>query len=296
MNKNPMKKIKQLLTSIASALIVIALFAIIFIVFDIVEPTPQFFLELGLVLGLTLCMKIMWYDSTEEKILLSDEITTEKKNYFELVDERIEDVNDLEKYLVILNQENRDYFIKNYIGSRTVKNLSVKSKWLCFWHPSYRKLTPDEIGAERYAKIYFKAQRKADKIKPITSEELMALAESSLLYDSKNHSKEKKRMFQISTTLFSFVLTTGISLIAVKELSTSWNSIFRFIGYLCAMVWTVAYTIIVASRNTRNETLGQLDRLKLIIDKYATQKNKEEESNGDMDRTCFGLCDTTKRT
>ena len=265
------------------------LFAIIFIVFDLVEPSPQFFLELGLVLCLTLCMKIMWYDSTEEKILLSDEITTEKKNYFELIDERIEDVNDLEKYLVVLNQENRDHFIKNYIGSRTAKNLSKKTKRLCFWHPSYKKMTEDEIGVERYNKIYFKAQRKADKIKPITSEEIMALAESSLLYDSKNHAKEKKRAFQITTTLFTFVLVTGISLIAVKEIAANWNSIFRFIGYLCSMVWTVTYTIIVSSKNTRNETLGQLDRLKLIVDKYATQKNKEEELNGIQSSECVGL-------
>lgn len=276
MNRNPLKKLKQILTSIVSLLIVIALFAIIFIVFEIVELTPQFFLELGIVLALTLCMKIMWYDSTEEKILLSDEICEEKKKYFELIDDRIEDVNDLEKYLVILNKENREHYINSYIGSRTAKKLAVKNFWICLFHPSYRKLTPEEIGYCRYETIYYKAQRKADKIKPITSDEIMALSEQKvLLHDSKNHAKEKKVGFQIGTTLFSFILVTAISLIAIKEINDDWTNIFRFVLYLTSILWTICYTIIIASKNTRTETLGQLDRLKVIVDKYATQKDKE---------------------
>lgn len=276
MNRNPLKKLKQMLTSIVSLLIVIALFAIIFLVFDIVELTPQYFLELGIVLALTLCMKVMWYESTEEKILLSDEICEEKKNYFELIDERIDDINDLEKYLVILNQENREHFINSYIGARTAKKLAVKNFWVCLIHPSYRKMTPEEIGYDRYERLYYKAQRKADKIKPITSDEIMALSEQKvLLHDSKNHAKEKKVGFQIGTTLFSFVLVTAISLIAIKEINDDWTNIFRFILYLTSIIWTICYTIIIASKNTRTETLGQLDRLKVIVDKYATQKDKE---------------------
>ena len=149
--KNPIKRIKEWLAFILTLLVVVFLFGIIFIELGITAPTPSFYVELSIVVILTVMMKIWWYDYTEEKRLNEQDILEEKEKYYRIIDSTILDTNDLDKYLVILNQENRDHFIKNKIGSRTAKNLSKKTKWLCFIHPEYKKMKPEEIGVLRTA-------------------------------------------------------------------------------------------------------------------------------------------------
>lgn len=278
-NKNPMKVIKQWLAIILTALVVVTLFGVIFIRTELVTPSASFFLELLTVMGLTIMMKIWWYNFAEDKRLNEDDIIQEKNKYYIMVDNNIEDSNDLDKYLVILNQENREHYIRNKIGSRTAKNLAKKTWWLCFLHPSYKKLTETEIGQIRYNKLYFKYQRKADKLKPIKSEEIMALSDSEVLYDSKNHLKEKKRIYQISTTIISIILSVFLASMALKEMMLNWENVFRYIAYLCVIVWTIATTIVTAYKTTGELTFDHLNRLKFIIDKYATYKKKEVPIN-----------------
>lgn len=296
MMKNQMKIIKQWLAAILTGLVMVTLFGIIFIKTDLVTPTPTFFLELGAVLGLTLMMKMFWYDYAEDKRLSEQDIKDEKDKYYKIVDDNVEDSNDLEKYLIILNQENKDRFVSNKIGCRTPKNLAKKNWWICFWHPSYRKLSENEIGFIRYNKIYFRCMRKADKLRPIKSEEIMALSDSNVLYDSKNHLNEKKRAYQIVTTIISFVFTTVLACMALKEIMMNWENAFRYVGYVCAMVWAIASTIVKAYKQTGDETFDYLSRLKFIVDKYATHKEKEALANGKL--SCsdgVGLSDTVER-
>lgn len=278
--KTTMKTIKQWLAFILTALVVVFLFGIIFIVTDLVKPTPSFFLELAAVLTLTILMKTWWYDFAEDKRLSEEDIEQEKEKYFKIVDETIKDSNDLDKFLIILNKENRDNFIKNKIGCRTATNLGKKNWLLCVLHPSWKKLTKEEIGQIRYNNLYFKIQRKADKLRQVKSEEIMALSDSDMLYDSKNHLKAKKRAFQVTTTITSFLLTTLLASIAMKEILLNWTNVFRFVGYLCSMAWTIAYTVIRAYKQTGDETIDYFNRLKFIIDKYATYKEKGGSVNG----------------
>lgn len=278
--KTTMKTIKQWLAFILTALVVVFLFGIIFIVTDLVKPTPSFFLELAAVLTLTILMKTWWYDFAEDKRLSEDDISKEKEKYFKIVDETIKDSNDLDKFLVLLNKENRDNFIKNKIGCRTANNLGKKKWYMFILHPSWKKLTAEEIGQIRYNTLYFKTQRKADKLRQVKSEEIMALSDSEMLYDSKNHLKTKKRAFQVTTTITSFLLTTLLASIAMKEILLNWTNVFRFVGYLCSMAWTIAYTVMKAYKQTGEETLDYFNRLKFIIDKYATYKEKGGSVNG----------------
>lgn len=275
-----MKTIKQWLAFILTGLVVIFLFGIIFIVTDLVQPTPSFFLELGAVLTLTILMKTWWYDFAEDKRLTEQDILDEKAKYFKIVDETIKDSNDLDKFLVILNQENRENYIKSKMGCVTAKHLSKKNWFTCLFRPDWKKLTKEEIGQIRYNARYFKIQKKADKLKQIKSEEIMALSDSEVLYDAKNHLKTKKRLFQLTTTITSFLLTTLLASIAMKEILLNWTNVFRFVGYLCSMAWTIAYTAIKAYKQTGDETFDHYNRLKYIIDKYATYKIKEGADNG----------------
>lgn len=275
MVKNPIKRVKQWISSILTVLVAGTLFGIIFIETELVQPTPAFFLELVTVLSLTLMMKIWWYDFAEDKRLNEQDITDEKNKYFKIVDENIEDSNDLERYLKILNQENKDHYIHNKLGCRTPQNLAKKTWWICLWHPAYKKLTAEQIGQIRFNKLYFKCQRMADKLRPIKSEEIMALSDSEMLYDSKNYTKQHKRTYQTVTTILSFILTTILASLMLKELMLNWVNVFRYVSYLCTMAFTVGWTIMKAYRQTGEDTLDHLSRLKFIIDKYVTYKEKE---------------------
>lgn len=272
--KITMKVIKQWLAFILTALVVITLFGLIFIKTKLVQPSPSFFMELGIVLLLSVLMKIWWYDYTEERRLSEDDIKQEKEKYFTILDEAVQDVNDLDKYLVILNQENKDHFIKNTIGSRTPKTLAEKKWWLILFHWGWRKLTPEEIGNIRYSKLYYKTLRRADKLKPVKSEQIMALSDSEQLYDARNHLKMKKRTFQVASTIMSFALTVSLSVMAMEEILLNWANLFRYIGYLLAMAWAITYTVISAYRQVGIETFDYYSRLKFIVDKYATYKEK----------------------
>ena len=273
--KNPIKKIKQWISGILTVLVAGTLFGIIFIETELVQPTPDFFIELVTVLSLTFMMKLWWYDFAEDKRLNEQDIKDEKEKYFKIVDDNIEDSNELEKYLKILNQENKDHYIHNKIGSRTPQNMAKKNWWICLWHPSYKKLTAEQIGQVRFNKLYFKCQRMADKLRPIKSEEIMALSESEMLYDSKNYTKQHKRTYQTVTTILSFVLTTILASLMLKELMLNWVNVFRYVSYLCTMAFTVGWTIMKAYRQTGDDTLDHLSRLKFIIDKFVTYKEKE---------------------
>lgn len=268
------KAIKQWLAFILTAFVVITLFGLIFIKTGIVQPSPSFFMELGIVLLLSVLMKIWWYDYTEERRLAEEDIRLEKEKYFTILDKSVQDVNDLDNYLVLLNQENKDHFVKNKIGSRTSKNLAEKKWWLIMFHWSWRKLTPEEIGNIRYSKLYYKTLRRADRLKPIKSEQIMALSDSEQLYDARNHLKAKKRTFQVVSTIMSFALTVSLSVMAMEEIMLNWANLFRYIGYLLAMAWTISYTVISAYRQVGTETFDYYSRLKFIVDKYATYKEK----------------------
>lgn len=277
--KVTIKAVKQWLAFILTFLVAVTLFGLIFIKTGIVQPSPSFFMEVGIVLLLSVLMKVWWYDYTEERRLAEEDLKEEKKNYFTIVDNVITDTNHFEKYVDILNQENREHFIKNKVGSRSPKKLSEVTWWHYLWHPSWKKLTPEQIGQIRYSNLYYRIQRKADKLKPIKSEHIMALSDSEQLYDSRNHLPFKKRMFQLISTIGSFLLTIALSVMAMEEIMLNWANVFRYIGYLCAMAWTIASTVIKAYRQTGDETFDYFARLKFIIDKYATYKEKEV-SNG----------------
>lgn len=281
--KVTIKTVKQWLAFILTFLVAVTLFGIIFIKTGIVQPSASFFLELAIVLLLSVLMKVWWYDYTEERRLSEEDLKKEKKDYFEFVDRIVVDTNEFEKYLVILNNENREHYIKNKIGSRSPKKLSEINWWHKLWHPSWKKLQPDVIGEIRYAKLYYRIQRKADKLKPIKSEHIIALSDSTQLYDSRNHLPMKKRVFQVVSTIGSFMLTVALSVLAMEEIMLNWANVFRYIGYLCAMAWTIASTVIKAYRQTGDETFDYFARLRFIVDKYATHKEKEVSKNGNRE-------------
>lgn len=278
--KIQIKAIKEWLAWILTVAVILLLFGLIFVRTGIVTPSPSFFLELGIIATITFLMKLWWYNYAEEKRLSEDDIKNEKDNYFKIVDTVIEDTNDLEKYLVILNQENRQIFIENTLGSRTAETLQTRKWYILMWHPSWWKKSKEEIGNIRYAKLYYKTLRKADKLDQVKSIQIMALSDAKQLYDATNHLKIKKRNFHIFTTILSFVFVTALSMMGIEQILLNWANIIRFVGYLVAIIWTIAYSLIIGYKQTGEETFDYYNRLKFIVDKYATYKEQEERENG----------------
>lgn len=272
---NWMKAIKSWLAFSVTFLLLVVLFGVIFVTLDLATLGPSFFLELGIIVVLTFLMRFLWYDFAEDRRLNEEDLVQERDKYFRMVDEVVKDTNDLDKYLVLLNQENRDHYIKNKIGCRTVKNLAKKTKWICFWHPSYKKLSEAEIGEIKYNKLYFKIQRRADRLRPIKSDEIMALSDKEILYDVKNYRKTKKRTYQILSTILSTGFTILIASIAFREIMLDWTNVFRYVTYLFSILSTIAMTVLKAYRVTGEETKDWYSRLKFVLDKYACYKEKE---------------------
>lgn len=272
---NWMKTIKSWLAFSVTFLLLVVLFGVIFVTLDLATLGPSFFLELGIIVVLTFLMRFLWYDFAEDRRLNEEDLLQERDNYFKMVDEVVKDTNDLDKYLVLLNQENRDHYIKNKIGCRTAKNLAKKTKWICFWHPSYKKLSEAEIGEIRYNKLYFKIQRRADRLRPIKSDEIMALSDKEILYDVKNYRKTKKRTYQILSTILSTGFTILIASIAFREIMLDWTNVFRYVTYLFSILSTITMTVLKAYRVAGEETKDWYSRLKFVLDKYACYKEKE---------------------
>lgn len=278
--KIQIKAIKEWLAWILTVAVIFLLFGLIFVKSGIVTPSPSFFLELGIIAMITLLMKLWWYNYAEEKRLSEDDIKNEKDNYFKMVDSTVTDTNHLDKFLVILNQENRQNFIDNALGCRSAETLQTRKWYIVMWHPSWWKKSKEEIGNIRYAKLYYKTLRKADKLEQVKSIQIMALSDAKQLYDATNHLKIKKRNFHIFTTVISFVFVTSFSMMAVEQILLNWANVIRFVGYLVAIIWTIAYSLIIGYKQTGEETFDYYNRLKFIVDKYATYKEQEEKENG----------------
>lgn len=282
-NNNAIRILKNWLAFGVTVLLLVVLFGIIFVTLDLVTPGPSFFLELGVIVCLTFVMRIFWYDFAEDKRLNEQDILDEKARYFTILDATVKDTNDLDTYLVLLNKENKENYVRNKVGSRTAKSLSKKTWWICLWHPTYKKLTPEEIGIVRYENLVQKYKLKSDKLRQIKSEEIMALTESEYLYDVKNYRKERKRVYQIFSTLLSILFTVLIASIAFKEILLNWTNVFRYVTYLFSILATTAMTIITAYKTAGEETFDWYNRLKFVLDKYACYKEKEEK-NGNLHR------------
>jgi hypothetical protein len=292
-----MKKLKKWLSGILSGLLLIVLFGIIFINLGLVELTPSYFVELGLVTVLTFLLKTTWYDSTEENRLDQPDIKRADCDYDDMIDNLILDVDDFEKFLKELDDENKSNYIKYKMGSKTPENYGFKKYkrlFRKFTKRAFKKFptssqedikareeyvkekmqdrTAKTLGQEKYTKKLYRATRRADKIKPLKSSDIMTRGESKKTYDSKDYSKSKKRMWAISSTIFSAGITIGLAAIAFQSISVSWESAFRYLTYVYSMLQTIILSIIKANKNTYIEHMDYLSRLTVILKKYSNKK------------------------
>lgn len=302
------KTIKKWLSPIVTVLLLVVLFAVIFVPLGIAEPSSTYYIELGIITSLLIIIKTTWYSTTEESRMEQSDIKEAKEKYDDKVEEVIKDTKDFEKFLLILDDENMNRYIKEHIGSRTPYSLG-----LCKYNKKLKKetkkayklisgnteediknrnelietfmqgLTPESFGKDKYDKLLIKIKNKADKIPKLKAADIITRGESKKYYDSKNYQKEKKRKWQTISTIISVVASIGLTSIAFREIMLAWESVFRYLTYAFAIFETIVMTVITANKNTYNECMDHLSRMEFIVDMYKSYKtsNKLEVINGD---------------
>lgn len=247
--------IKEIMASVVTVAVLVILFAIIFIKGKIIEPTPEFFVELGIVSFLMILIKLNWYEWAEMKRMKQDDIVQAKRDYDDIVDKDITDIYDFENFLKELNEENRQNYIKQKMGKRTRENC-----------PNYDKLL------EKYEK---KAIRHVPEIK---SCDVKTRGETVNLVDARNYQKAKKIYYEIFSTIGSIFCTIALAVLGVENISMNVANLFRYLSYVGSVVITMLMTIGRANRNTEIEVFDHLKRLQFIDDKYRNWK--EGKTNG----------------
>lgn len=246
---------KNLFAGMTTIAILVILFMIIFIKGDLVEPTPEFFIELGIVSFLMILVKVNWYDWAESRRMRQDDIVTAKNTYDQIVDENITDIYDFENFLKELNAENRENYVKRKMKNRTKEN------------------------CPKYDKLLAKYQKQAIiRVKEIKACDVKTRGDTVNLVDAKNYQKQKKIMYETLSTICSIFCTIALAILGVKELMMNVANLFRYLSYVGSVIITMLRTISRANRNTETEVFDHLKRLQFISDKY---KNwKDGKANG----------------
>ena len=245
-----LKQIKQTLSFIITLGLFMVLYFVIFVKLGQRTIDDAFWIEFLLISFIVSSMKSTWYNWSEDKVLADVDIIESKKIY----DDRILTLNidpiDMDVFCDKLNEENKKKYISNKIGSKTKEN--------------YKK----------YDKLLTKLTKKADKIRPIKTQEIMTRCESLNIVDSKNYMKLRKYIYYTLTTTLSIGASITLAAIAFEEILQSQEALYRYLTYVIFAIYTILTSILAASRITRDETLGHLKRLEHIVDRYDMYKKK----------------------
>ena len=304
-----MKKLRKIFSFIITILLLIVLFGVIFVSLGFADLGASFFIELSIVAALMIVIRITWYENIEDNRMEQEDIKKAKDDYDDSVDVVIEDVDHFEQFLKILDKENKQEYINYRMGGKTPYLLGIKKYnrlYKKYRRQAFRKFkgydkdaeknrvkyindkldgrTAKSIGQIKYDKLLNKYSNRADKIKPLKSSDIMTRGNSKLPYDSKNYQNQKKRTWEITSTIFSICLSITLAAIAFREILLSWENVFKYLMYVYAIVQTIFFTVYTANKNTYTEFMDHLSRLSVILKKYESYK-KGGDSNGESKRT-----------
>ena len=93
------KIIKKWLSAIITALMMVILFGLIFIILDFSDPSPALTLELALITLLIVMIRIIWYGAGEDKAAEDPTLKANKITYSNLIETGDLNQDDLEDFL-----------------------------------------------------------------------------------------------------------------------------------------------------------------------------------------------------
>lgn len=292
-------------------LLVVVLFGVIFISLDLVTPDKQFFIELGLTLMISIQMRAHWYGWSEHKVDTEEEIIELIDTYDSNVVKFIPNTEEFEEFLNILNEENRQTYINNKFKNRTAHSMGVrqifrpivwikakgliKLEWEQYlieeyektdavdfktlkkmnknkFRLTYRRMLEKQIGELRYEKLKNRYERKSMRIKKITSMSIMTRGNDKDIIDVRSKARSKKVTYQTFSAIVSFIISTVFASIMYKEIMLSWTNLFRYLGYIFVMIWTISSTVISSYRMYKEEVTSHLAKLQHVLDRYKSYK------------------------
>lgn len=241
-----------------TTLLIIALFGIIFVVLGIGDISQtSFWLELGAVFLITTQARLYWSDFYEKKTLEEDvKIVLAKENYNKRLDELDIDVYKFESFLNDLNEENRTYFYKNNTRHLTREN------------------------CKNYDKMIIKYKKERDKLRPITSGDILTKDSTTDLVDVKNRLNIRKYMYQTFSAVYTLISFILFGLVVFKYFEWSLENATRFLTYIVYIGFTMMMAINFTVSNTKKSTVSHLLRLQMVLDKYESWLKKGGDVNG----------------
>ena len=186
--------VKSSLGIVLTTLTLIILFGIVFVGTGLAELSNRFYTELLCVSILAIQTRFFWYNDTEAKVLLEEDIVKAKKAYDDMIDNTKIDITQLDKCLDELDIENRKTYRDSLIGFHTKDNTKPwKYKW-----------------------IVWRANVKADKIKKLKSTDIMTRGNAVVLYDTTNYITKEKISYQVFSGVLSVCITVVLASIAFE--------------------------------------------------------------------------------
>ena len=238
-------KIKKWLATIFTTFVVIILFGIVFVRFEIVEPSARYYTEVLIIATIATIIRLTWYSDGELKASCEEDMIEAKKNYSQLVADIVDDQSNLEEFLKELNEENKKNWVKFKLGNKTPENC-----------PKYQKL---KDRYDRWVSFF---------VKPVTSTQILTRSTKSNVIDARNYEKSSKYIYQTLSVVISIISSIVIARLAFNELLLNWENAFRYATYIGNIVWAMFSSLNSGYKTYKQETSDHISRLTMIVNRY----------------------------
>lgn len=245
------KLIKKWLSTIITALMMVILFGLIFIILDFSDPSPALTMELALITMLIVLVRMIWYGAGEDKASEDATLKQNKIEYSNLITNGNLEQEDLDDFLEELNIENRNAWVKSKLGNKNQKN-----------YPKYQK---KKDLLDRWVGFF---------VKPITSTQILTRSNRYVALSAKDYRRQSKTFYQISSVFLSILSVIVFAAVQFKTFSFTPEKIFKFISYIFSIVFAIFSSLNAGYKNYIAEETDHLSRLTMIVNRFYEWRDK----------------------
>jgi len=252
--------IKKIINITIFLLSFLVLFGFVFTELGIITRTEDFWIEIGIVLGIATISRFNGTIYMEESVETSDEIKDAKKTYDELVDKSIKDIDDLGKFTKeVIDRENKEKFMLKKLKNYTKDNYKRRNIFM----------------PKTFEDFYNKVERKSSKIRKVNPLEVYTRSDSPELVSSKNTTTSKKWVAQMISVFIQTILLVVLAHIAYEEFINSPEALVKFGSYAFGILTGTFFSMWMTYKIVRSGTFNYLSRLETIVKRYNVYKNKK---------------------
>ena len=128
--------------------------------------------------------------------------------------------------------------------------------------------------------MIIKYKKERDKLRPITSGDILTKDSTTDLVDVKNRLNIRKYMYQTFSAVYTLISFILFGLVVFKYFEWSLENATRFLTYIVYIGFTMMMAINFTVSNTKKSTVSHLLRLQMVLDKYESWLKKGGDVNG----------------